>query len=184
MDSFEINKIAGAVIGVVLFAIGASAMSDVIVSPATPAKPGYSVATTAAPVKGGAAPAAAVEADKPIAALLASADAAKGADVFKKCASCHTADKGGPNKVGPNLYNIVDRARGSVAGFNYSAPLKASAEKNPKWDYEGLNAFLKNPKGAISGTAMAFAGIPNADQRADLIAYLRGQAETPAALPK
>lgn len=183
MDSFEINKIAGAVIGVVLLAIGANAMSNVILPNRSAATPGYSVATTAAPAKGAAA-APAAEADKPIAQLLASADAAKGADVFKKCAACHTADKGAPNKVGPNLYNIVERARASVAGFGYSPAMKAAAEKSPKWDFETLNTFIKNPKGAVAGTSMAFAGLPSADQRADLIAYLRKQADAPVDLPK
>ncbi len=178
MDSCLISKILGSFIGAVALAAGANLMSTVMVSAPTPLKPAYVVATADAPV----AKAAVVE-EKPLAVLLASADAQRGAVAFKACLACHTINKEGANKVGPNLYNVVGRARASAPNFKYSAAMKASAASAPNWEYEGINQLIKNPKAYIAGTAMAFAGIASADQRADIIAYLRAQADQPLPLP-
>ncbi len=102
------------------------------------------------------------------ATLLASADAGKGERVFKKCAACHKVD--GEDATGPHLNGVIDRAIGSVAGFNYSGALSAVGDV---WSPENLNAFLENPKGTAPGTSMGFAGLRKVEDRADLVAYLQ-----------
>jgi cytochrome c len=112
--------------------------------------------------------------------LLASADAGKGVKVFKKCKACHSAEEGGKNKVGPNLWDVVGRAKGSSAGFKYSDPL---VNMGGKWSYEDLDGFLTNPKGFLKGTKMSFAGVKKAGDRAAVILYLRSLSASPKALP-
>ena len=182
MDSFELNKIAGGFLAGLLFMMGLGILSDAIFKAKKPVVAGYALP---AADEGGAssAPAAAAAPAEPIAVRLASADAKKGEAVAKACTACHSFDKGGANKVGPALYNVVERAKGSAAGFNYSAGLKERAGKGEKWDYESLDAFIHNPKAYVAGTAMSYAGLADPAKRADLIAYLRGQADSPAALP-
>jgi len=179
MNANEVNKIAGAVLSMALLAMCVGMFSGVLVSPKPAVKPGYELAdnTGAAPA---AAPAAAEKAE-PIAKRLASADVAKGETAAKVCASCHQFGKDGKNTTGPALYGIVNRAKGGVAGFKYSAGM---AGKGGNWDYEALDEFLANPKGYVAGTAMVFAGIPRADVRANVVAYLRSLADTPAPMPK
>jgi cytochrome c len=99
----------------------------------------------------------------------AGGDAAKGADVSKKCVVCHTFEKGGVNKIGPNLFAIVGRAAGTAPGYNYSTAMKDSGLT---WTHENLAEYLANPKKKVPGDKMSFAGISNPDQIADLIAYL------------
>ena len=99
----------------------------------------------------------------------------------RNCAACHSFNDGGRAGVGPNLYGIVNRNHGQTAGFSYSAGLRALADK--PWDYELLNAFIAAPARAITGTRMAYAGLANPAQRADVIVYLRSLATTPAPLP-
>jgi len=119
---------------------------------------------------------------EPVLGLLASADVAAGEKEAKKCAACHDFTKGGPNKVGPNLFGVVEREKGSHEGFNYSDAMKTFSD--PKvWTYTSLNKFLHKPSEYISGTKMNFAGIKKAKDRADLIAYLRTLADSPAPLP-
>lgn len=108
------------------------------------------------------------EAAPDFAAVLASADAAKGEKVFGKCKACHKLETGA-NATGPYLNGIVNRAVGAAEGFGYSGALVAVAET---WTPENLNAFLENPKGFAPGTKMSFAGLKKIEDRADLIAYL------------
>ncbi|PCI54864.1 MAG: cytochrome c family protein [Alphaproteobacteria bacterium] len=116
----------------------------------------------------------------PIMALLATADMAKGAKISKACAACHSFDKGGPVKQGPNLWNITGSNKGGKISFSYS---KGMQEAGGIWDYDSLNKFLTKPKKFISGTKMNFAGLKKAKDRAAFVAWLRMQADTPFALP-
>jgi cytochrome c len=176
MDSFELNKILGAVLGTCLFLLALNIAAGALYNSPKPAKPGYDIAVEEhAPEEAKAAPAA-----EPIEQLLASASAERGASAAKVCLACHTFGKGEPNKIGPNLWGTVGRPRASVAGFNYSAAIKG---KGGNWTVEDLNAFITNPKAFVPGTAMSFAGMPRANQRADVIAYLNSQSDNPAPLP-
>ena len=177
MDSFEINKILGAILGTCLVLLVTSFTAGALFSPVMPAKPGFEIAVKEEAHGGGKeAPAP----SEPIEKLLQTASVEKGAASAKKCGACHDFTKGSPNKVGPNLYGVVGRARGSMAGFNYSGAMKGMAGS---WTFEDLNKFIANPKGFMPGTAMGFAGIPKDSERADVIDYLRTLADNPVPLP-
>ncbi len=182
MDSFEFNKIAGAVLGSVLALLVISNVGDALVSPKPLDKSVYVVEGVETEGGGAAAAAAApvVEADPPIATLLATASVENGQKQFTKCAACHTAGKGEPAKVGPNLYGIVGNKHAHMEGFAYSDAMKAQAGN---WDYDKLYVFLRSPKDAVPGTKMGFAGLKKPQDRADVIAYLRSMADSPVPLP-
>lgn len=179
MNSFEFNKIFGAVLGTCLFLLVMNFAASAIFSPEVPAKPGFDIAVK--DDSHGGKPGAVAEPDKPIAVLLASASVEKGATAAKKCAACHTFEKGGASKVGPNMFGVLNRAKASGTGFAYSDAMKA---KGGTWTYEDLDKFLKNPKAEVAGTKMAFAGLNKDTERADVIAYLRSLADSPAPLPQ
>lgn len=176
----NMNMAVGAFLGTVFVLMSVSIASEGIFHSETPETEGFAiVAEEAAPAD--AAPE--VEAT-PIAVLLASADATAGEAVFKKCASCHTVDKDGANKVGPNLYGLVDRPIASHEGFSYSAAITEFAQGGSVlWTWDHLNEFLLAPKQHIPGTAMGFAGLKKDDERANLIMYLHTMADSPVALP-
>jgi cytochrome c len=177
MDSFELNKILGAVLGTCMGVLALNITAGAIFSPEKPAKPGYEIAVPDKPGDKSTEP----PKEEPIAVLLASADIKRGEASHKKCISCHTFEKGGPNRIGPNLWGTVGRPVASVSGFNYSAALKGMGGE---WTFERLSEFLTSPKGMVAGTNMAFAGIPRGRERADLIAYLNAQSDNPLPLPK
>jgi cytochrome c len=179
MDSFEINKIMGAVLATCLVLLVTNFAANAIFTPKLPEKPGFEIAVKEA--EHGGKEAAAAAPSEPIEKLLQTASAEKGAGAAKKCAACHTFEKGGPNRVGPNLFGVLNEKKGEgKAGFNFSAAMKA---KGGTWTYDDLNKFIASPKGFIPGTAMGFAGISKDSERADVIAYLRTLADTPAPLP-
>jgi cytochrome c len=177
MNSFEINKILGAVLGTCLLLLAVHIASGAIFTPAVPAKPGYEIAVKEEQPAGG--PAAPKEV--PIAQLLASASPQQGEQSAKVCLTCHNMGKGQGNKVGPDLFGVVGRAVASVPGFNYSAALKA---KGGTWTFEALDPWLANPRKDVSGTLMTFGGVPSQKQRADIIAYLNANSDSPQPLPK
>jgi len=176
MNSFEVNKVLGAVLGALLFAAGSGFVAELIYHPKPAGKAGYDLPEPE-PQTAAAAPEAKVE---PIAVRLASANVEKGEGGTKACRACHNFEKGGPNKVGPDLYGVVERPKGGHAGFEYSAALKG---KGGTWTYDDLDAFLTSPKGYAPGTKMAYAGITSPQERANVIAYLRTNADTPKPLP-
>jgi cytochrome c len=179
MDSFELNKILGAILGTCLVLLVTSFTASALFAPVMPAKPGFEIAVKEAPEGG--AKEAAPPPSEPIEKLLQTASVEKGEASAKKCGACHTFEKGGPNRVGPNLYGIVGDARGEGrGGFNFSAAMKA---KGGTWTYDDLNKFIANPKGFIPGTAMGFAGIPKDSERADVIDYLHTLSDNPVPLP-
>jgi cytochrome c len=176
MDSFELNKVLGALLGTCLVLLALNIAANALFSPHTPAKPGYEVAVQEEPA-GGATGGEQAPADEPLPVRLASADVARGETSSKKCAACHTFGKGEPNRVGPNLWGVVGRQKASEAGFNYSAAMKA---QKGNWTLEDLDKYLTNPRAVVPGTNMTFAGIPRGKERADLLAFLNGKADNPA----
>ena len=179
MDGFQFNKYAGAVLATALgIVVLGHFVGPSLVKESYPEKPAYALPMLEEAASGGGAEAAKVV---DLGTLLAAASADQGAVIANKCKSCHSFEKGGPNRVGPNLYGIVDRAKGAVAGFNYSAAMKA---KGGEWTYENLDAFIASPKAYVPGTSMSYAGLARGGQRADLINYLHTLSDNPAPLPK
>ncbi len=177
MNSFEWNKIFGAVLASVLIIMFVTSIGDSFFPEEHDGKPAYTVEVASS----GEASTAEVVAGPSLAELMVTASADKGARQFAKCKSCHTVDNGGKQMVGPNLYGILGRDVANVEGFAYSSALKA-VEGN--WTFENLDAWLDNPKKAVPGNGMSFNGLKKPGQRADLIAYLRSFADVPVALPE
>ena len=178
MDGFEINKILGAVLATCLFTLSLNIIAGGIFAPHAPAKPGYEIAVPDAPAGGAQA---AIPPAEPIANRLANADPKKGELAAKKCVACHTFEKGGASKVGPNLYGVVGGPRAHAQGFSYSGGMK---QAGGQWDFENLDKFLANPKAEVKNTSMTFVGIRRPEERADVIAYLNSLSDSPKPLPK
>lgn len=182
MDSFELNKIVGGLLAAVFVVFSIGLISDAIFHEEVPEQAGF-VIEVAEEDEGGAAGGGEAETVS-IATLMASADASAGENVFKKCASCHSIDEGGANKVGPNLYGIVGGPIAARDGFSYSEALTTYAGEVGEWDFEPLNAFLLKPKDEVPGTAMGFAGLKKDSDRANLIAWMNEQSSSPKPLPE
>ena len=179
MDSFEINKIVAAVLMVALLVIGISKISDVIFHVDKPEKPGYVVEVEQ--VETASVSTETTDDDKvDIVALMAMGDVASGEKIFKKCAACHSINKGGKNNIGPALYNVVGRKIGGVADYKYSKALVAYGKE---WSFEELNGFLIKPSKWIRGTKMAYAGLRKESDRASVIKYLNQNSDSPKPLP-
>jgi cytochrome c len=180
MDSFEWNKIIGAVLGTAMFIFVIRLVAEKIYEPEKPEKPGYVVEGVAETAAGGGAAAPVEEAMPDWGTVLASADVAAGKATSTKCEQCHDLSKGGPNKIGPNLFGVVDRPRASHEGFAYSGAMKG---KPGNWTYDELFKFVKAPGVVMPGTKMSFAGLRSEKDRINLIAFLRSNADSPAAIP-
>lgn len=178
---FNLNMVLGSLLGTIFILMTVSFVSDAVFDTPAPEREGYVIVvpetmlSPGGPAKTG---------DVPIAVLLASGSADAGRNVFKRCQACHTDTDGGPNKVGPNLWDIVDRPIASHEGFSYSAAMKDFSEGGEKvWTFENLDAFIKAPKKDIPGTAMGFAGLAKDQDRADLLVYLNSMSSDPKPLP-
>ncbi len=181
MNIYEINKIAGAVLFSVLLIFVIHQFTGILVVPTALDKIAFpvpeieeAIAETTEPTETTREPATS------LGALLAAADAEKGRKIAKRCGACHGFDEGGGKKIGPNLWGILANQRAKIAGFSYSS---AMAGMGGAWGYDELDGFLTNPKEYLPGTKMAFAGIKKADDRADLILYLRTLGDEGLALP-
>jgi len=200
MDSFEFNKIAGAVLFAALVVFGLGLLSDLIFEGGETEAPGYIIEVADAPADKAPMPEGTAEAPKPetamatpetseatpaspVLAMIGDMAADDGKKVAKKCVACHSFDEGGKNKVGPPLWGILNRAAGAGEGFRYSEAMKTFSENGGVWDYETLDGFLADPKGKLSGTKMSFAGLKKEKDRAAILAYLRILASEPVPLP-
>jgi|TARA_B110000444_G_scaffold255564_1_gene290181 cytochrome c len=179
MDSFEINKIIAAVLLVALLIIGIGKISNIIFYVEKPETPGYAVEVEQVSTS-------LISSEKQedqkvdIAALMAMGDITSGEKIFKKCAACHSIVKGGANKIGPALYNVVGRKVGGIAEYKYSKALTAYEKE---WSFDELNGFLIKPTKWIKGTKMAFAGLRKEKDRASVIKYLNQSSDNPLPLP-
>src|SRR5690554_1017414 len=177
--SLEFNKMAAAVLTAGVVAMTTGFIANLLVHPESLEENAYPIEVADA---GGTAPAAAEEPGlEPVLPLLADADLAAGEAAFRACASCHTYEEGGPNRVGPNLWGVVGAPHAHAEGFNYSDAMMERSDE--PWTYEALNAFLASPREAVPGTRMAFGGIRNVQDRANLIAWLRTLDNEPEPLP-
>lgn len=180
MNSFEVNKIAGAILASALVLFAISELSNIVMAPSAPEKNAYAIDTGESAKAESSATASAADEGPSLGSLLASANSANGEKVFKKCGACHTTSDGGADKIGPNLFGILENNKAASASFGYSGALK---EMGGTWSYADLDAFLKKPKAFVKGTKMSFAGIKKATARADLILYLRSLGKDSVALP-
>lgn len=179
MDSFEWNKIIGAVLGTVMLIFVIRLVAEKVYEPEVPAKPGYVVEGVAGPGAGGAV-APVEEAVPDWGTVLAKVDVAAGKTVSAKCEQCHDTSSAKTTKIGPPLYGVVGRARASAPGFSYSSAMMSEHEP---WNFTSLFKYLKSPASMVPGTKMSFAGLRSADDRINLIAFLRTQSDSPVAIP-
>jgi cytochrome c len=180
MNTFELNKIAGGVLSALLVIFASKTFMDIALHEHKPEKPGWALPITEAAPAAGAAPAKPFDPGE-VLGLLAKANPDSGQDTFKRCLQCHTPDKGGRNLVGPNLWGVVGRKVATAAGFPYSEAMKTHGGD---WTWQQLAAYLHDPKVAVPGNKMAFAGVKDSAELADLLAYMRKLSDSPAPLPK
>ena len=179
MDTLEVNKFVGAILVGGLVAMVTGSIAHMLVAPKHHEGGEMAAISSGAAPEPSAAPAPATL--EPVSPLLAKADPHKGQQIATKCQACHDFTKGGPNKIGPNLWGIVGSKPAEVPGYSFSDAMKAREDK--PWTYEALNDFLAAPRSFVPGTKMTFAGLPKVEDRADVIAYLRTLADSPLPLP-
>jgi len=179
MDSFELNKIIAAILMVALLVIGLGKIADSVFYVNKPKNPGYQVEVEGQ-LTSGTSQATEVVEKIDIGAFMALGDVASGEKIFKKCAACHSINKGGKNKIGPALYNVVGRAVGGVDDYKYS---KTLASYDKEWTFEELNGFLQKPASYLKGTKMSYAGLRKEKDRASIIKYLNQNSDSPKLLP-
>ena len=179
MDSFELNKIIAAILMVALLVIGLGKIADGVFHVKKPKTPGYQVEVENQ-LASNTSEAAEVVEKVDIAAIMALGDVANGEKIFKKCAACHSINKGGKHKIGPALYNVVGRTVGGVDDYKYS---KSLASYGKEWTFEELNGFLLKPASYIKGTKMSYAGLRKEKDRASIIKYLNQMSDNPKVLP-
>ena len=179
MDSFELNKIIAAILMVVLLVIGLGKIADGVFYVKKPKNPGYQIEVESQLTSATSQATEMVE-KIDITAVMALGDIASGEKIFKKCAACHSINKGGKNKIGPALYNVVGRAVGGVDNYKYS---KTLASYNKEWTLEELNGFLTKPSSYLKGTKMSYAGLRKEKDRASVIKYLNQNGDSPKLLP-
>jgi cytochrome c len=176
--SFEANKIAGAILAAMILAMVSGIVANILVHPTPLSKPAYAIAGAPAEESASATPAAPTG-PEPIAALMASANADAGKSKTTLCAACHTFEKGGPNRIGPNLYGIVGSPIAEDrGGFSFSTALTTKG-KGETWTLDNLNHWLWKPQEFARGTKMTFIGLPKAEDRANVIAYLNTMSDKP-----
>ncbi|MDA9956240.1 cytochrome c family protein [Candidatus Pelagibacter sp.] len=179
MDSFEINKIIAAILMVALLVIGLGKIADSVFHVKKPKTTGYQVEVESRIASNTSQTVEVVE-NIDIATIMALGDVASGEKIFKKCAACHSINKGGKNKIGPALYNVVGRAVGGLDGYKYS---KTLASYGKEWTFEELNGFLLKPASYLKGTKMSYAGLRKEKDRASVIKYLNQNSDSPKLLP-
>ena len=179
MDSFELNKIIAAILMVALLVIGLGKIADGVFHVNKPKNPGYQVEVESQLTSGTSQTAEIVE-KIDITAFMTLCDAISGKKIFKKCAACHSINKGGKNKIGPALYNVVGRTVGSLDDYKYS---KTLASYGKQWTFEELNGFLQKPASYLKGTKMSYAGLRKEKDRASIIKYLNQNSDSPKLLP-
>ena len=177
MNSFEINKLIGSIIFVILVIIGINKLANVIYKVKAPEGNIYKVATETKEISKD--DNAKAEVVGNIKALLALGSIDHGKTVFNKCAACHSVAKGGGNKIGPSLWGVIGRKAGSIGDYKYS---KAMSEFDKTWDFKAINIFLIKPKDYVKGTKMAYAGLKKEKDRASIILYLNEQVDSPLPL--
>ena len=183
MSDLTFNKIAGGVLatGLAIFLLKELTTELFIQEP--PEKPGYSIAVVEAVSPGGGP--AAPEVPPDWGTILPTADVAAGQTVSAKCASCHQFDPAGTNGTGPGLFGVVGRKTAGHPGYMYSQAMVDEAAKSPVWTYDALFEYLKNPQKVVPGTKMSFVGLPKAEDRIAIIAYLHTLGSTlPIPAPK
>ena len=181
MDSFELNKIIGAILLTALIIIGLGKFTDILFHVEKPKVSAYKVEglEVASTTASGQEAVKVVEAVD-IKALLAMGDLAHGEKVFKKCTACHMIAAGGKNMIGPNLWSVIGRQAGVISDYKYS---KAMVAYGKEWTFEEMNSYLIKPQAYVKGTKMAFAGLRKEKDRASVILYMNSKSDSPKALP-
>ena len=180
MDSFELNKIIGAVLLTALIIIGLNKFADFLFHIDKPEQSAYKIEGLETVDVANVSVEKKVEEKVNIVQLLSLGDIAHGEKVFKKCSACHMVAADGKNMIGPNLWGVIGRNAGSITDYNYS---KAMIAYGKEWSFEEMNAYLIKPQAYIKGTKMAFAGLRKEKDRASVILFMNSKSNNPKPLP-